>query len=195
MEQNAESARKSPAWPHAPIHQLAEPGTYFVTAGTYKKNHHFFEKKRLDVLQRGLLKVANDAGWQLEAWAIFPNHYHFVGHSPAGTKDASGLTSMLSRLHRKTARWVNQLDGAIGRQVWHNYRETRLTHETSYLARLNYCHQNAVKHGVVPVASQYPWCSAGWFERTATHAQQKTIYGIKTDKVHVHDEYEVPKIA
>jgi putative transposase len=47
-----------------------------------------------------------------------------------------------------------------------------------------------VKHGLVAVANQYPWCSASWFERTARPAQVKTIYGFKTDKVNVLDEYE-----
>jgi putative transposase len=53
-------------------------------------------------------------------------------------------------------------------------------------------HQNAVKHGLVPVANQYPWCSAAWFERTARPAQVKTIYGFKTNNLRVYDEYEVP---
>jgi hypothetical protein len=39
--------------------------------------------------------------------------------------------------------------------VWYNFRDTRLTYEKSYLARLNYVYQNAVKHGLVPVANQY----------------------------------------
>ena len=64
-----------------------------------------------------------------------------------------------------------------------------MTYEKSYLARLNYTHQNAVKHGLVPVADQYPWCSAAWFERTATPAQVKVIYSFKTERLEVHDEY------
>ena len=28
-------------WPHAPTHQLGVRGTYFVTASTYLKAHHF----------------------------------------------------------------------------------------------------------------------------------------------------------
>ena len=28
-------------WPHAPLHQLAERGAYFVTASTRLKAHHF----------------------------------------------------------------------------------------------------------------------------------------------------------
>ena len=98
---------------------------------------------------------------------------------------------MLELLHEKTAKWVNRLDAAANRKVWYNYWETRLTYQRSYLARLNYVHQNAVKHGLVPVANRYPWCSAAWFERTATPAQVKTIYALPTDRVTVYDDYSV----
>ena len=74
--------------------------------------------------------------------------------------------------------------------MWFNFRETRLTYEKSYLARLNYTHRNAVKHKLVLVANQYPWCSAAWFERTATPAQVKTIYGFNTDRPQIYDEYD-----
>ena len=84
---------------------------------------------------------------------------------------------------------VNQLDDSAGRKVWYNFWDTKLTYERSYLARLNYVHQNAVKHGLVRVANQYPWCSAGWLERTATAAQVKTVYSIKTDRLGIYDEY------
>lgn len=98
---------------------------------------------------------------------------------------------MLGLLHEKTAKWINKLDKTLERQVWFNFRETRLTYEKSYLARLNYTHQNAVKHKLVAVANQYPWCSARWFERTATPAQVKTIYGFKIDKLQEADDFEV----
>ena len=178
------------AWPHAPTHQLAERGTYFVTASTCQKAHHFRSARRLGVLHRGLLAVAGRFGWQLEAWAVFSNHYHFVAHSPGDAGDASSLSAMLSMLHVKTAGWVNKLDASPGRQVWFNFRDTRLTHQRSYLARLNYVHQNAVKHGLVPVACQYPWCSAAWFERTAALAMVKSIYRFKTDRLSMADEFE-----
>ncbi len=74
--------------------------------------------------------------------------------------------------------------------MWHNFWDTKLTFEKSYLARLNYVHQNAVKHGLVTVANQYRWCSAAWFERTATPAQMKTIYSFKIDQVRVADDFE-----
>ena len=71
-------------------------------------------------------------------------------------ENAESLPRMLGLLHEKTAKWINELDKTPGRQVWHNFRETRLTYEKSYLARLNYTHQNAVKHKLVAVANQYP---------------------------------------
>ena len=177
-------------WPHAPLPQLGLRGTYFVTAGTYLKQHHFRGRERLRVLHRGLLTVARDFDWHLEAWAVFSNHYHFIGHSPATAPDADNLPDMLSVLHTQTASWVNRLDNALGRQVWHNYWETKLTFQRSYLARLNYVHQNPVRHGLVPVANLYPWCSAAWFERTASPAMVKSIYRFKTDAVKVSDEFE-----
>jgi putative transposase len=82
---------------------------------------------------------------------------------------------MLKVLHVKTAEWVNGLDHTPGRQVWFNFRDMRLTYQKSYLARLNYFHQNPVRHGLVAVANQYPFCSARWFERTASEAMVKSI--------------------
>lgn len=178
-------------WPHAPKHQLSERGTYFVTAATYQKAHHFRGGARLCVLHRGLLTVAEKFGWQLEAWAVFSNHYHFVAHSPGTTDDASSLPAMLKLLHVKTAEWVNKLDDAPKRQVWYNFWDTRLNQQRSYLARLNYVHQNSVRHGLVRVASQYPWCSAAWFERSASPAIIKSIYCFKADHLALADEFEV----
>ncbi len=175
-------------WPHAPPHRLTERGTYFVTAATYLKAHHFRGPKRLEVLQRGLLTVTARYGWDLEAWAVFSNHYHFVAKSP---EDPATLEPMLGMLHVKLSGWVNKLDGTPGRKVWHNYRETQLTHTNSYFARLNYTHGNAVHHGLVRVAKDYPWCSAAWFEQTTSPALVKSIQRFKTDKINVPDDFDV----
>lgn len=181
---------QKPSWPHAPRHQLSSKGTFFVTAATYNKAHYFRGGKRLGVLCRGLLKVASDFGWQLEAWAVFSNHYHFVGHSPEGAESAESLSPMIKSLHSTTASWIQGIESNPDLRVWHNYRESRLTFQKSYLARLNYVHQNAVKHGLVPVANQYPWCSAGWFERVASESVVKSIYRFKMDQIKVPDDFE-----
>jgi len=177
------------AWPHAPVHRVSEAGTYFVTCGTYKKEHHFRGRERCGVVQRGLLQTLQQAGWRLEAWAVFSNHYHFVAHCPT-CESAAGLPAMLRTFHAKLGTWVNKLDKVHDRKVWYNFWETRLTFQQSYLARLNYVHQNAVHHGLVPAANQYPWCSASWFERVASVAKVKSIYRFKCDRLSTVDEFE-----
>jgi len=176
-------------WPHAPTHQLSENGAYFVTAGTYLKAQYFRIPQRLEVLQRGLLTVARDFSWELEAWAVFSNHYQFVAHSQSDSADATSLSQMLGVLHTRTAGWINRLDKTPGRKVWHNFWDTRLTYQKSYLARLNYVHQNAVKHRLVPLANQYRWCSARWFESVASTAMVRSIYGFKTNALTVGNDF------
>ena len=108
------------------------------------------------------------------------NHYHFVAQSPRDSEDASSLSQMLGLLHARTAGWINRLDGEPKRKVWHNFWDTKLTYEKSYLARLNYVHQNAIKHGLVPVANQYQWCSARWFEQIASPRWCDQFIGLKS---------------
>ncbi len=173
-------------WPHAPVHRLADNAVYFVTAGTLHKKHLFAASEKRDLLERLLLSFAKESGWQLEAWAVFANHYHIVAR---GNPDSRNLGEFLHDLHGVSAREMNKLDGVSDRKVWFNFRDTKLTIQHSYLARLNYVHQNAVKHKLVSVANQYPWCSAAWFERVASPAQVKTIYGFKIDRVKVEDDF------
>ena len=174
------------AWPHAPIHRLSSDGTYMVTAATLYKRPFFSSPEKLTLLENEILTLAKLYDWQLEAWSVFMNHYHLIARGESAT---ATLDTYLKHLHSQTAIDVNREDSAPGRQVWYNFWETKLTYEHSYLARLNYVHQNAVKHGLVRVASQYSWCSAAWFERTASPAAVKTIYSFKTDKLRIDDDY------
>ncbi|MCY2963130.1 MAG: hypothetical protein NT069_05650 [Planctomycetota bacterium] len=174
-------------WPHAPTHRLSEFGTYIITGSTYNKQHHFRGFDRLEYLTKTLLTGLRDSGWHVEAWAVFSNHYHFVAHAGHNC-DKLGL--FLKRLHGETAIEINARDAKPKRMVWFNFWDTQLTYENSYLARLHYVHQNPVRHGLVSVANQYRWCSAGWFERTARPAQVKTIYSFGLDRVKVRDDFE-----
>lgn len=173
-------------WPHAPVHRLSMDGVYMVTAATLYKEHLFCGRERLDLLETQLLSMAKKYNWQLEAWSVFPNHYHFVARSQP---ESANLRKFITHLHADTARELNRKDKEVGRLVWFNFWETRLTYLNSYLARLNYVHQNAVKHGLVSVANQYRWCSARWFEKTVSAATIKTIYSLKLDALKIEDDY------
>ena len=147
-----------------------------ITGATLYKQLIFSTAEKLTSLENEILTLAKFYRWQLKAWAVFKNHYHMIAR---GHPDATRLDAYPKHLHCNSSRDVNAQDQAPKRQVWYNFWETRLTYERSYLARLNYVHQNAIKHGLVTVASAYEWCSAAWFERTASLATVKTIYSFK----------------
>ena len=122
-------------WAHSPSHLFKPNAFYFVTAGTYGRQKYFDTPEKRDFLLHSLFEEARLREWRFEAWVVFSNHYHFVAMAP---DDARTLRPMLLALHSKTAIWLNKLDNKAGRRVWHQYRDTCLTHERSYLARLNY---------------------------------------------------------
>ena len=173
-------------WPHAPVHRLTDVGAYMVTGGTLHKQHLFQSPERLDLLQDALLSLAREFGWVLQAWAIFSNHYHFVALSP---ENPGTLRPFLSKVHSTSAHALNRLDKAAGRKVWYQFWDTHVTFQRSYLARLHYVHTNAVHHGLVRVPSTYHWCSASWFERSASPAFQKTLANFKIDHLQVFDDF------
>jgi putative transposase len=174
-------------WPHAPLHRLTEQGAYMVTCGTYGKLNHLFDPMRLDLVQDVLFECAVEYEWQMQAWAILSNHYHFIASSPA---DAATLGRMLSKVHTLTARKLNTWDATPGRKVWFQYFDSHITYASSYYPRLKYVHQNPAHHGVVLRAENYRWCSAGWFARNARPAYQRMVEQFKIDTVRVRDEFE-----
>jgi putative transposase len=175
-------------WPHAPIHRLDEGGVYIVTCGTYGKARLFHDEDRLTLLTETIFSLALQYEWMLQAWSIFSNHYHFVAKAP---KSGATLPRFLGHLHTVTAKAINELDETPGRKVWFNYWDTALTFEKSYLARLNYVHNNPVKHGLVVVATDYRWCSARWFEQSAEPAFYRTVSAMKTDTINVPDPFQM----
>lgn len=173
-------------WPHAPSHFFVEQGTYMVTAATYKKEKIFRSDEDLYLLQNYLFELAIKYGWNLEAWAIFPNHYHFIAQSP---KNPENLNTFMRHFHSVTAIKINAKHGTKGKQVWYQYRDSKIDFQKSYLARLNYVTNNPVKHGIVLRAEFYPWCSAHWFFQNASPAYYKTVMSFKTDGLNISDDF------
>ena len=174
-------------WPHAPAHNTNQAGAYIITSATYKKSPVFNSPERLTFLTNSLFDLAEIYQWQLQAWAIFANHYHFIAESGK----PQNLKNLIRHLHSSTAIAVNQQDNTLGRKVWFQYWESHLTFQHSYFARLSYVHQNPVRHRMVNTPCLYPWCSAAWFKRKATPAFFKTIMTFPNDKLEIPDDFPV----
>ena len=173
-------------WAHSPSHCFVPEATYIVTAGTYQKKRFFDSPERLTMVLSTLMQQANRFDWSLQAWAVLSNHYHFVAQAP---EDARSLKRMIQAVHSVTARAANEHDDVRGRKVWFQYRDTCITNEKSYFARLHYVHANPVKHGVVAIAENYPWCSMGWFLHEAEAGFRRTVLSFNYDGVSVMDDF------
>lgn len=174
------------SWPHAPPHYFTPHGTYITTAATLHRKPLFDSDTKRDFFRDTSFELAKSHELILRAWAFFANHYHLV-ISFENTKVTH--RRFVQHLHRELALRLNRVDMTPRRRVMYEFWDTHLTFERSWLARLNYIHQNPVKHRLVPVANQYPWCSAAWFESNAQSAFVKSVYSFKTDRITVPDDF------
>ena len=174
------------SWPHAPPLYFTAHGTYLITAATLHRSHLFGSGEKLDLLRDTTFELAKNYVLILQAWAFFANHYHLVINFE---NSAAAHCDFVRHLHRELAIRLNGMDATPGRRGMYEFWDTRLTFEKSWLARLNYVHQNAVKHGLVLVDNQYPWCSAAWFETNARSGFVKSVYSFKTDCLKVPDDF------
>jgi len=174
------------SWPHAPPHYFTPHGIYIITAATLHRKRLFDSKPKLNLFRDTTFELGRNYQLILQAWAFFPNHYHLV---VSFENSATSHRDFIRHLHRELAVRLNRMDTIPGRRVMYEFWDTHLTFERSWLARLNYVHQNAVKHDVVPVGNQYPWCSAAWFESNARSGFVKSVYSFKTDAISVPDDF------
>ena len=173
-------------WPHAPPHEFTAGGTYMITAATLHRQRLFSTDAKLDLFCNTTLQLAKQYVLNLQAWAFFSNHYHLI--AGFGKANASHV-DFIRHLHRELAIQLNMVDNTPNRRVMYQFWDTQLTFEKSWLARLNYVHNNAVHHGLVQVADNYRWCSARWFETNSREGFVKTVYSFKTDRLNVPDDF------
>jgi putative transposase len=174
-------------WPHAPVHRFDDAGIYFVTGSTLYKEHFFRGFRTLNALQELLFEKAREHGIALQAWSLFSNHYHVV----ATTDEGPRLKKMLQRFYVESSRAINERDHVRGRRVWYQYRDTQLTYERSWLARLKYTHENAVHHRAAENALEYRWCSASWFADTARASLVQTVQRLRLERISIYDDFDV----
>ena len=102
-------------WHHRPVYVFEPDLLYMVTAGTVHKQHFYRSSDRLELLQTALQDILAEFQWELQTWAVFSNHYHFIARAPA---DPFWLKRAIQKLHSNTAREINRRDHICGRRVW-----------------------------------------------------------------------------
>jgi putative transposase len=171
---------------HNPPHYFVPNAMYIVTGAILHKQHLLSDNKRKEFVLQTLIQRSDLLGWQLQAWAILNNHYHFIAQAP---EDVHTLEKLIRQVHSITAIELNRQDSTPGRQVWNNYWDTCLTYEKAYLARLRYVHENPVKHGLAENATDYPYCSYKWFLENGDEVLKEQVFQQPIDKVKIFDDF------
>jgi putative transposase len=171
---------------HNPPHYFVPNAMYIVTGTLLNNKNLLAENKRKEFFLQTLFERANLLDWNLQAWAILNNHYHFIGRAP---ENAVTLEKLIRQTHSITAIEFNRWDNTPGRQVWFNYWDTCLTYERSYLARLHYVHMNPVKHGLVDHANNYSYCSYKWFIEQGDETLKQQVFEQPIDRVKIFDDF------
>jgi len=173
-------------WHHRPIHAFEPDVFYMVTAGTIHKQHFYQGSDRLELLQTALQDILKEFQCDLQAWAGFSNHYHFVARA---STEPSSLKPAIQKLHSVTAREINRRDHTYARRIWFQFWDTCLTYERSCLVRLNYVNENAVHHGLVSSAVNSPFCSATWFESQSEPSFRRKVQSFHSDRLKIMDDF------
>lgn len=173
-------------YPHNPPHLFSPNAIYMVTGAILHKQPLISTPEKKLFICKTLFERTKILGWKLQAWAILNNHYHFIADSP---ENSLSLERLIREFHSITAIQLNKLDQTSGRQVWHNYWDTCITYEKSYLARLHYIHINPVKHGLVQSAEDYPFCSYRWFLEQGDDNFKLQVFSQPFEQAHIVDDF------
>ena len=142
---------KYKTYSHNPPHLFLDKTLYFITGGTHKKQHLWFDNERKQILFDALDTWFKEFQWAMDTWVIFGNHYHLLLWSHQG-KD---LSTIIGKIHGRSATLLNKLDSCKGRQVWWNYWDRCIRNEKDHLAFLSYILWNPVKHKIVEQPDEY----------------------------------------
>src|SRR5689334_19616177 len=92
------------AYLHNPPHYFVPNAIYIVTGAILHNQRLLNDVRRKSLVLEILLERCAHWKWELEAWAILENHYHFVAHAP---EDALTLETVIRQIHSKSAVTLN----------------------------------------------------------------------------------------
>jgi putative transposase len=147
--------------PHSPPHPVRDQPYYLLTATCYEHAKHMLNPDRRQRVLDALFKVFIEAGMEIMAWVILPNHYHLLVH----VSDFDLLGDLFRAVHGPASRDWNQEDRTPGRKVWYRYSDRAIRSRRHYWTTVNYIHYNPIKHGWT--TSPYDWAesSVHWYRQ------------------------------
>jgi putative transposase len=145
--------------PHSPPHPVRDQPFYMLTGTCYEHAYHMLAPARRQRILDKLFEVFIEAGMEIIAWVVLPNHYHLLAH----VTDFDLLGDVFRAVHGPASRDWNLEEQKPGRKVWYRYSDRAIRSERHFWTTVNYIHYNPIKHGWV--TGPYDWVesSVHWY--------------------------------
>ena len=114
--------------PHSPPHPVRDQPYYLLTVACYEHAMHMLNPARRPRVLDELFRVFIEAGMEIMAWVILPNHYHLLVHVTAFDL----LGNLFRAVHGPASRDWNQEDQTPGRKVWYRFTDRAIRSERHY---------------------------------------------------------------
>jgi len=136
----------------------------FVTFSCHKEYPLLKDDSAKELLISEIKSARKKYNFKVIGYAIMPNHVHLVLIPPEGMKLGPVIGEIKSMMARK---YFARNTGSIitERIFWkrrcydHNCRSLKAVVE-----KIEYCHKNPIKHGLVDSLEKYKWTSYGFYQ-------------------------------
>jgi putative transposase len=138
-------------------------GTYFFTVNLLDRKSDLLVRK-IGLLREAVQSVRDALPFHIDAWVVLPEHMHCIWTLPSGDSDyparwraiKSYFARRIPGTEARSPARINQSERGIWqRRYWeHTIRDTR-----DYVAHVDYCYINPLKHGLVQSVPDWPHSS------------------------------------
>jgi putative transposase len=155
-----------------------EGGTYFFTLALADRRSDLLVKE-VDALRASVSRARALYPFNIDAWAVLPDHLHAVWTLPADDADFSTRWTLIKRgfsariaagESRSASRIAKGERGIWQRRFW----EHTIRDEADFRRHVDYVHFNPVKHGLVGNAWDWPFSS---FRRAVARGDYPADWG------------------
>ena len=137
----------------------------FVTFSCYRRLPCLADFRAKEILAQQLDQARHKHGFKILGYVFMPDHIHLVLHPPEGMRLGLVIREIKSRSARQFFAESPVGPSGVTRVFWqrrcydHNCRTPETVRE-----KINYCHNNPVKLGLVSDPSEWMWSSYNWYQ-------------------------------
>ncbi|MDR2348644.1 MAG: transposase, partial [Bifidobacteriaceae bacterium] len=133
----------------------SESGLYHAITRGVNREAVFHDPAHYERYLDSARKARDASGAAVLAYALMPNHAHFLIHDPA-----DAMQGFFQRLGTGYATWYNRKHDRVGHLFQGRFNSKPIDTDAYLAMALTYIHMNPVKAGLSGSAADYPWSSA-----------------------------------